>query len=83
MGGERALPQQSISCKSHGMAMQLSSIRSLSEFQRNTIEHIQHLKQSGKPLVLTVNGQAQVVVRSAAAFQKLLDDQEVLERSRS
>lgn len=63
--------------------MQLSSIRSLSEFQRNTIEHIQHLKQSGKPLVLTVNGQAQVVVRSAAAFQKLLDDQEVLERSRS
>lgn len=71
--------------KMHGvkcMAVHLSDIHSLSEFQRNTREHIQHLKQSGKPVVLTVNGQAEVVVQSADAYQKLLDDQETLERIR-
>lgn len=64
------------------MAVHLSGIRSLSEFQRNTREHIQRLKQSGKPLVLTVNGQAEVVVQSAEAYQKLLDDRELLESIR-
>lgn len=64
------------------MAVQLSDIHSLSEFQRNTREHIQHLKQSGRPLVLTVNGQAEVVVQSAEAYQKILDDQELLESIR-
>lgn len=64
------------------MAVQLSDIHSLSEFQRNTREHIQHLKQSGNPIVLTVNGQAEVVVQSAEAYQKLLDDQELLESIR-
>lgn len=64
------------------MAVDLSDIHSLSEFQRNTREHIRHLKKSGKPLVLTVNGQAEVVVQSAAAYQKLLDGQELLESIR-
>ena len=32
--------------------------------------------------MLTVNGQAEVVVQSAAAYQKLLDDQELLESIR-
>lgn len=51
----------------------LNNIRSLSDFQRNTREHIQRLKRSGKPEVLTVNGQAELVVQSAQAYQKLLD----------
>ena len=53
--------------------LDLSNIRSLSDFQRNTREHIENLKKTGHPLVLTVNGQAEVVVQSAAAYQKLLD----------
>ena len=64
------------------MGVQLSDIHSLSEFQRNTREHIRRLKKSGKPAVLTVNGQAEIVVQSAAAYQKLLDDQEWLESIR-
>jgi len=40
--------------------------------------HLRHLKASGKPEILTVNGQAEVVVQSAQAYQKLLDDQELL-----
>lgn len=51
----------------------LANIRSLSDFQRNTKEHLQRLKDTGKPEVLTVNGQAEIVVQSAAAYQKLLE----------
>lgn len=54
----------------------LSHIHSLTEFQRNAREHIERLKQTGKPEVLTVNGQAEVVVQSAEAYQRLLDEAE-------
>jgi PHD/YefM family antitoxin component YafN of YafNO toxin-antitoxin module len=64
------------------MAIDLAQIHSLSDFQRNTKEHIQKLKETGKPAVLTVNGQAEVVVQSAEAYQKLLDDHELLESLR-
>ena len=39
-------------------------------------------KKSGKPAVLTVNGAAELVVQSAGAYQKLLDDRELLESIR-
>lgn len=51
----------------------LSNIRSLSDFQRNTKQHLKRLKETGKPEVLTVNGNAELVVQSANAYQKLLD----------
>ncbi len=60
----------------------LEQIHSMSDFQRNTRDHIQKLKKTGKPAVLTVNGQAEVVVQSAVAYQKLLDDHELLESIR-
>ena len=65
------------------MALDLVSIHSLSDFQRNAKDHIRKLKASGKPAVLTVNGQAEVVVQSAAAYQKLLEDHELLDSIRS
>jgi len=65
------------------MAIDLSNIYSLSEFQRNTRDHISKLKQTGHPAVLTVNGQAEIVVQSAEAYQKLLADQELLNNIRS
>ena len=61
------------------MAIDLAQIRSLSDFQRNTKAHIRKLKKTGKPAVLTVNGRAEVVVQSAEAYQRLLDDRELLE----
>ena len=64
------------------MLVRLSRIRSLSDFQRNTRKHIRTLKQSGEPTVLTVNGAAEVVVQSAEAYQKLLDDHDVLDAIR-
>ncbi len=60
----------------------LASIYPLSDFQRNTRTHIRRLKKSGKPLVLTVNGQAELVVQSAEAYQKLLEERELLEAIR-
>lgn len=54
----------------------LNDIYSLSDFQRNARAHIERLKQTGKPEVLTVNGQAELVVQNAEAYQHLLDDAE-------
>src|ERR1035437_3022426 len=64
------------------MALDLANIHSLSDFQRNAKDHIRKLKESGKPAILTVNGEAEVVVQRAKAYQKLLDDRELLESIR-
>ena len=50
-----------------------SGIDSLTNFKRNTADYLQQLHQSGAPLVLTVNGRAEVVVQDATAYQRLLE----------
>jgi hypothetical protein len=52
--------------------IKVQDILSLTEFLRNTKAHLQRLKQSGRPEVLTINGKAQLVVQEAAAYQRLL-----------
>ena len=47
-------------------------IHSLSSFKRNTVEFLEQMKQTGKPVVLTVNGKAELVVQDAESYQKLL-----------
>jgi PHD/YefM family antitoxin component YafN of YafNO toxin-antitoxin module len=54
----------------------LEQIHSLTEFQRNAKKYVGRLKSSGKPEVLTVNGQAELVVQSADSYQQLLNDAE-------
>jgi prevent-host-death family protein len=51
----------------------LKDIRSLTEFQRNTKQLLQRIRESRSPMVLTVNGKAEVVVQDADAYQELLD----------
>jgi PHD/YefM family antitoxin component YafN of YafNO toxin-antitoxin module len=51
----------------------LKDIHSLSEFQRNARAHVEHLRRTGRPEVLTVHGKAELVVQNAEAYQKLLD----------
>src|SRR5438477_7699156 len=48
-------------------------IHSLSDFKRKTAEHMARMKKSGHPVVLTINGKAELVVQDAASYQKLLD----------
>jgi len=50
-----------------------SGVDSLTNFKRQTADFLERLQASGEPLVLTVNGKAQVVVQDAAAYQKLAD----------
>ena len=53
--------------------LNVNDICSLTDFQRNTKDHIRALKRSRRPKVLTVNGAAEVVVQEAGAYQELLD----------
>ena len=54
-------------------------IHSLSEFKRNSSDFVERMRGSGHPLVLTINGKAEIVVQDAAAYQKLLDRVDELE----
>jgi prevent-host-death family protein len=54
-------------------------IQSLSHFKRNTSELLSRIKKSGQPLVLTINGKAEVVVQDAAAYQRLCELAEQVE----
>ena len=51
----------------------LKDIRSLTDFQRNTKQHLQHIRETRSPMVLTVNGKAEVVIQDAEAYQELID----------
>ena len=50
-----------------------TDIHSLTDFKRRTGEFVEQMKQTGHPLVLTVNGKAELVVQDAASYQELLD----------
>lgn len=54
-------------------------IDSLSNFKRNTSEFVEQLKETGKPIILTINGKAELVVQDAGSYQKLLEIAEKLE----
>jgi prevent-host-death family protein len=59
-----------------------SDIRSLSDFKRNSREFLEQMRETGNPVILTINGKAEVVVQDAASYQKLLvyiDEMEALE----
>ena len=57
----------------------LHDIDSLTAFKRNTNQYVKRLKKSQNPLVLTVNGKAELVVLDAKAFQDILDKIEYAE----
>jgi prevent-host-death family protein len=50
-----------------------NDMQSLSHFKRNSAQVMKRMKRSGNPIVLTVNGKAEVVVQDAAAYQRLVE----------
>ena len=56
-----------------------TDIHSLTDFTRNARAYIQQIRDSKSPIALTVNGDAQVVVQDAEAYQELLDRVETIE----
>lgn len=56
-----------------------NDIRSLTDFKRNTVDLLDRIRATGNPMVLTVNGKAELIVQDAGAYQALLDRVETLE----
>jgi prevent-host-death family protein len=54
-------------------------IHSLTDFKRKTPEFLRRLKETGHPVVLTINGKAELVVQDAASYQRLFELAERLE----
>jgi PHD/YefM family antitoxin component YafN of YafNO toxin-antitoxin module len=55
-------------------------IHSLSNFKRNTPEFLRQLRETGHPVILTINGKAELVVQDSGSYQKLLELAERAER---
>ena len=47
-------------------------INSLSNFKRNTNDFLKQMRRTRQPIVLTVNGKAELVVQDATSYQELL-----------
>src|SRR5437660_12524907 len=54
-------------------------IHPLTDFKRNTAEFLTQLKATGQPVVLAINGKAELVVQDAKSYQRLLELAERLE----
>ena len=55
------------------MMIDLREVRSVTDFQRNLKDYVGQLKEKKNPLVLTVNGRAELIVQDAGSYQALLD----------
>jgi predicted transcriptional regulator len=64
------------------LQIDVKDIRSVTDFQRNAKTHLARLKKTKAPMVLTVNGNASVVVQDAVSYQKLLNRVDELEYER-
>lgn len=51
----------------------LTNIHSITDFQRNPKGILGKLKASKGPVILTVNGKAELVLQDAKSYQRLLD----------
>src|SRR5881409_1472739 len=55
------------------VAFDLEEIHSLSDFQRNAKRHIVRMKRKRRPLVLTINGKAEMVAVDVKSFHQMLE----------
>jgi len=51
----------------------LREVRSVTEFQRHLKGYVGRLRNKKTPMVLTVNGRAELIVQNAGSYQALLD----------
>jgi prevent-host-death family protein len=54
-------------------------IHSLSDFKHKTPDLLKQMRESGHPVVLTINGKAEIVVQDAASYQRLLNQLDELQ----
>src|SRR5438128_107437 len=51
----------------------LKDARSLAEFKDNAEDYVKRMKETRTPLVLTVDGKAELVVQDAETYQRILE----------
>jgi prevent-host-death family protein len=54
-------------------------IHPLTDFKRKTSDFMSRMKKTRRPVVLTVNGKAELVVQDAQSYQQILDRLEKFE----
>lgn len=57
----------------------VKDIQSLTDFKRHTLQYLKQMKKTGDPMVLTVNGRAELIVQDAQSYQELLERVEYAE----
>ena len=50
-----------------------TDIHSVTDFTRNAKTYINQVKETRKPIALTVNGEAEVVIQDAQSYQEMVD----------
>jgi len=51
----------------------VKDIQPVTTFRNHSVEFLNHIRETGRPLILTVNGRAAAVLQDAEAYQRLLD----------
>jgi prevent-host-death family protein len=54
-------------------------IQSMTTFKRNSAGLVKRMRRTGRPLVLTLKGKAEVVVMDAGAYQQMADRVDAVE----
>jgi prevent-host-death family protein len=57
----------------------IRDIQSLNTFKRDTAKFVRQMKRTKAPVVLTVNGKAELVVQDAASYRELLEAKDRIE----
>ena len=63
---------QSLVTQPSSLSQIIITNHSLTDFQHNPKYFLEQIKATQKPIILTVNGKAEVVIQDAVAYQKLL-----------
>jgi prevent-host-death family protein len=65
--------------RAYAMVNLSEDIHPLTEFKRNTTGLVKQMKRTKRPVVLTVNGKAELVVQDANSYQRMLERLDRLE----
>jgi hypothetical protein len=60
----------------NGGGCEMNEIDTLTNFKRETNRFLTKMRRTGKPMLLTVNGKAELVVQDAASYQRLIRPQD-------
>jgi prevent-host-death family protein len=56
-----------------------NAVHSLTDFKRHTSDFVKKLRESHQPLILTVNGKAELVVQTTDNYRQMLDEMEKIQ----